>query len=135
MQQLDNFQIEKLLGEGSFGQVYLTTRKGDSKKYATKKLDRKTIDSSDARKYLENEILVLQYLNHPNIVKFIDLKKTTNHYYIMMEYANGGELSKNLEKYMDKYNKAFSEEIVQYLMRQIIDAFKYIHGLKKIKKI
>ena len=42
MQQLDNFQIEKLLGEGSFGQVYLTTRKGDSKKYATKKLDRKT---------------------------------------------------------------------------------------------
>ena len=37
MQQLDNFQIEKLLGEGSFGQVYLTTRKGDSKKYATKK--------------------------------------------------------------------------------------------------
>ena len=134
MQQLDNFQIEKLLGEGSFGQVYLTTRKGDSKKYATKKLDRKTIDSSDARKYLENEIRVLQYLNHPNIVKFIDLKKTTNHYYIMMEYANGGELSKNLEKYMDKYNKAFSEEIVQYLMRQIIDAFKYIHGLKIIHR-
>ena len=29
---------------------------------------------------------------------------------------------------MKKYNTPFSEEIVQYLTRQIIDAFKYIHG-------
>ena len=45
-----------------------------------------------------------------------------------MEYCNGGELSKALEKYQNKYNKPFSQVIVQHLMRQIIDAFKYIHG-------
>lgn len=44
-----------------------------------------------------------------------------------MEYCNGGELYKALEKYMDKYKKPFNQEIVQHLMRQIIDAFKYIH--------
>lgn len=44
-----------------------------------------------------------------------------------MEYCNGGELENALEKYQIKYGKPFSEEIVQYLMRQIISAFKYIH--------
>ena len=70
----------------------------------------------------------MKELNHPNIVKFEEIKKTKNHYYIIMEYCNGGELYKTLEKYMDKNKKPFNQEIVQHLMRQIIEAFKYIHG-------
>ena len=126
--------MEKLLGEGSFGKVHLTKKEGDSKKYATKELDREEIDSSEAKKYLINEIRILQSLNHPNIVKFVDIKKTKKHYYIMMEFCNGGELSKNLEKYMMKNGTAFPEELVQHFMRQIIDAFKYIHGKKIIHR-
>ena len=126
--KIGSFETEKLLGEGSFGKVYLTKREGDPNKYATKMLDRKVIDSSEAKKYLVNELKILSYLEHPNIVKFIDLKKTKKHYFIMMEFCNGGELSKALEKYMIKNGKAFPEEIVQHIMRQIIDAFKYIHG-------
>ena len=134
MMKLGSYTIEKLLGEGSFGKVHLTRKEGDSKKYATKELDREEIDSSEAKKYLINEIRILQSLNHPNIVKFVDIKKTKNHYYIMMEFCNGGELSKNLEKYMMKNGTAFPEELVQHFMRQIIDAFKYIHGKKIIHR-
>ena len=132
--KLGSYTIEKLLGEGSFGKVHLTRKEGDSKKYATKELDREEIDSSEAKKYLINEIRILQSLNHPNIVKFVDIKKTKKHYYIMMEFCNGGELSKNLEKYMMKNGTAFPEELVQHFMRQIIDAFKYIHGKKIIHR-
>ena len=134
MIKLGSYTIEKLLGEGSFGKVHLTKKEGDSKKYATKELDREEIDSSEAKKYLINEIRILQSLNHPNIVKFVDIKKTKKHYYIMMEFCNGGELSKNLEKYMIKNGTAFPEELVQHFMRQIIDAFKYIHGKKIIHR-
>ena len=134
MMKLGSYTIEKLLGEGSFGKVHLTRKEGDSKKYATKELDREEIDSSEAKKYLINEIRILQSLNHPNIVKFVDIKKTKKHYYIMMEFCNGGELSKNLEKYMIKNGTAFPEELVQHFMRQIIDAFKYIHGKKIIHR-
>ena len=45
-----------------------------------------------------------------------------------MEYVNGGELSKYLKLYKQKYQKAFPEEIVQHLMRQIVDALVYIHN-------
>ena len=35
---VDNLNLEKCLGKGAFGEVYLTTKKGDDKKkYATKK--------------------------------------------------------------------------------------------------
>ena len=50
-----------------------------------------------------------------------------------MEFCDGG-LDEALEKYQEKYGKPFSEEIVQYLMRQIMDAFKYIHSKRVIHR-
>jgi serine/threonine protein kinase len=126
--------LEKCLGKGAFGEVYLTSRKGDDKKYATKKIDREEVEKGEGIKYLKNEIIILQYLRHPNIVRFEEVKKTKKHYYIVMEFCNGGELSKALEKYIEKYGKPFSEEIVQHLMRQIIDAFKFMHERKIIHR-
>ena len=40
--------------------------------------------------------------------------------YIIAEYCNGGNLKECLEKNLEVNYKALSEEIVQYLMRQII---------------
>ena len=51
-----------------------------------------------------------------------------------MEFCNGGNLDKVLEKYKEKFGRPFSEEIVQHLMRQIIDGFKYIHSNKAIHR-
>jgi serine/threonine protein kinase len=132
---IDNLILEKCVGKGSFGEVYITSIKGDDKrKLATKKLERDQIEGTEAIKYLTNEIKILHKLNHPNIAKFESVKKTKKHFYIVMEYCNGGELSKALEKYQEKYGKPFSQEIVQHFMRQIIDAFKYIHSNKIIHR-
>ena len=80
--------------------------------------------------YLKNNIIILKKLNHPNIIKFETIKKTKNYFYIVLEYCNGGKLFDALQLYKKKYVYPFSEEIIQYLMRQIIGAFKYIHGKK-----
>ena len=133
--KLENYELDKFLGKGAFGEVYLTTKKGEDKKFATKKLDRAEMEKEeDAMKYLRNEIVILQYLEHPNIVKFEEVKKTKKHFYIITEYCNGGDLTGALEKYQEKYGKPFPEEIVQHLMKQIISAFKYLHSLKIIHR-
>ena len=133
--EVDQYILEECLGKGSFGEVYLTKMKNDDKKIlATKKLERKQIEGTEALKYLKNEIQILQKLDHPNIVKFESIKKTKEHFFIIMEYCNGGELSKALKQYKKKYGNPFSEEIVQHFMRQIIGAFKYIHGKKIIHR-
>ena len=134
MIKLDDYILRKSLGKTSLAELYLTTKQNDPKKYLTKVYSRENIDNSDIKKHLGNEMIILQYLNHPNIVKFQEVKKTKKHYYLIYEYCNGGDLSQALENYIKKYGKPFPEEIVQYLMRQIIDAFKYIHEKKVIHR-
>ena len=125
---LDDYSLDKSLGKGAFGEVFLTTQKGSNKLFATKKIERNSAEKDDMVKYFINEVQILKELDHPNIAKFQCIKKTKNHYYIIMEYCNGGELYKTLQKYMEKNNnKPFTQEIVQHLMRQIVNAFKYIH--------
>ena len=46
-----------------------------------------------------------------------------------MEYYNNNNLSDNLVKYMDAYKKPFDENIVQYLMKQIVSGLKYLHDI------
>ena len=124
---LDNYSLEKNIGKGAFGEVFLTTKKGTSKLFAAKQIDKEFFDNQTTKKYLLNEVYILKELNHPNIVHFETLKKTKQNIYIIMEYCNGGELSKALEDHIEKTGKPFSQEVVQHLMKQIISAFKYIH--------
>ena len=134
MKAIEDLTLIKLLGKGSFGEVYLSNKKGTNKYYATKQIPRKIMDKPSLKKYFDNEIEILRRLKHPNIVQLEEIKNTANNYYIVMEYINGGGLSDCLKKYMEKNGKPFSEEIVQHLMKQIIDALYYIHSLKIIHR-
>ena len=132
--QLEEYTLFKQLGKGSFGEVFLTTKRGSTELFATKKMDRAYADSPSVKKYFKNEISILKEVNHPNIVKLADLKQTKTHYYIIMEYCNGGSLTECLDRYKKLHGKPFTEEIVQYLMRQIVDALKYLHNRKIIHR-
>ena len=120
--QLDEYTLTKVLGKGTFGDVLLTKKKGSNLLYATKRIDRELAEHPQYCKYFVNEVSILRNICHNNIVKVEDLKKTKNHYYIIMEFCNGGSLKENLDKYKKKYNKPFSEKIVQHIMRQIANA-------------
>ena len=125
--KIGNLTLLKLIGKGTMGEVYLSNKKDSKEFYATKKIDKKNADRPGVKKYFINEITILQTLKHNKIVRLIDLKQTPSHYYIVMEYCNGGSLLSCLRKYIEKYKKPFSEEIVQYLMRQVVRGLKYIH--------
>ena len=125
---IDDLTLLKCLGKGSYGEVFLTTKEGESGLFATKKMNRDYADQPQVSKYLKNEIEILKQLNHKNIVKLADVKVTKSHYYLVMEYCNGGSLSECLKKYQKKNGEPFTEEIVQHLMRQIIEGMKYIHN-------
>ena len=122
---IDDFILLKLLRKNAYGEVYLSTKKGSNEYFIIKKINRLKVDKPNTTKNLDHERRILKVLNHQNICKLKDYKKGE---YLVMEYVNGGCLSDCLKKYQKIYNSSFSEDIVQHLMRQIIDAFKYIHG-------
>ena len=127
---IDDYTLIKQIGSGQLGKTYLTSKKGLETKYATKVYERRIYSYSFERELLLNEITILKEVYHPNIIKLIDLKKSTKFYFLIFEYCNGGTLQDFLEQYQKKYNKAPSEEKVEYIMRQIIHVIKYLHNKK-----
>ena len=133
--RIQDITLLNVLGKGSFGTVYLSKKDGKNCYFATKQIDRTMADKPNFQKYFRNELNILRSLKHINIVHLEDVKFDNKYYYIVMEYINGGSLSDCLQKYKNKHNgKAFSEEIVQYLMKQIVGAIKYVHSQKIIHR-
>jgi len=132
--QLDDYILTKSLGKGSFGEVFLTSKKNSNILYATKRLDRAFSEKPQIMKNLTKEISILKAIRHPNIIKLIELKKTKNHIYLITEFCNGGSLSACLMKYINTHYKPFTEKIVQYIMKQIVNALCFLHSKKIIHR-
>ena len=132
--KVGEFTLKERLGKGSFGEVFIATKTGSKELYAAKRLDREKSEKPKNYKRLTYEINILKAIKHPNIVQLIDIKKTKSYYYIITEFCNGGSLSYCLRNYIEKYQIPFPEEIVQYLMRQIVDAIYYLHSNKIIHR-
>ena len=131
---VDDLILTKSLGKGSFGEVFLTQKNNSNEFYAAKRLDRAFSEKPENMKRLTKEISILKAISHPNIVKLIELKKTKTHIYIVTEYCNGGSLSSCLKKYMTAHHKPFPEEVVQYIMRQVVNALSFLHSKKIVHR-
>ena len=127
MQQIGDLILGDRLGGGSYGVVLLSKNIDSNILYATKKILKP--QNAKGKEYLQTEINIMNDLNHENVIKLIELKMDNNYYYLVMEFANGGDLGGCLQKYIKKNGgRGFPEEIVQYLMRQIVGAVEYIHS-------
>lgn len=67
--RLDQYRINKTLGEGSFGKVKLATHKVTGQEVALKIISRRKLISRDMQGRVEREISYLQLLRHPHIIK------------------------------------------------------------------
>ena len=133
MKKIDDYTLISKTQQESFWKIYLTSKEGTETKYVTKVIKKEKIWNND-RKYIDGEISILKDINHPNLVKLIEVKENAEYIYIIFEYCNGGDLQSFLDKYVKENNKGLSEEIVQYIMKQLIDAFKYLHNKRIIHR-
>ena len=130
-----NYELNQSIGRGYFGNIYMGNLKDDkNNKFIIERINREKIEKDNSFQYFINDITNLKSLNHSNIIKLIETVKTKKHYYTIKEYCNGGNLTTAIEKYTKKNGNSFSEEVVQNIMRQLIDAIKYIHENKIIAR-
>jgi serine/threonine protein kinase len=103
-----------ILGRGSFSVIYKGTRISDNTPVAVKKIDRIISQS-----YLKNEVTLMKSLNHPNIVKLYDVINDNGKIYMILEYCNGGDLSKYIRKRKTCYDNKYFQEI--------LDGMRYLY--------
>jgi len=88
---VDNYILQRIIGQGQFGKVYKGYEKVSNRDVAVKAISRKALKGK-FYELLENEIRVLRHCDNININKLYDIKKTANNIYLMLEYCNDGDL-------------------------------------------
>lgn len=86
------YNIDKVLGAGSFGKVYLAENKKDPSIQIAIKVIKKTGLDEDDLNSLRREVQILQEVDHPNIVKYFETYDDKKHLYLCTELCTGGEL-------------------------------------------
>ncbi len=114
------YKIEKLLGEGAMGRVYLCRNIELGNLWAVKH-----IYNSDKKVYLLAEIEILKKLNHISLPKIVDIIEDETGTYIVESFIEGVNLRKKLIN-----EGPFDEELVVDWGKQICEALKYLHNMK-----
>ena len=126
---VEDLTLTRKINTDIFYDSYLSSKNGDDREYITKVAEKSTL-KTNYNNYLNNEISILLDTNHPNILKLFEIKENNNKIFIVEEY-----FSDSLEDFFKRNNIEYlSEEIVQYIMRQIIEAIKYLHNKKIIHR-
>jgi NIMA (never in mitosis gene a)-related kinase len=105
-EEFEKYRKIKLLGEGSFGKAFLIERVSDGLMCVMKVIDIGRMSESEKKETLQ-EAKIIEHLQHPNIVKFIETFKTKKgKLCIVMDYADGGDIG---QKIKDQRGKPFCE--------------------------
>lgn len=120
---LQFYDIIKVIGEGSFGKVFLGVQKLTNRLVAIKRLNKSNCKNETARKKIICEMNIQQKLNrHPNIVKLLEVVENHDFIYFVMEYATNGDLLEHMKK-----KKRLKENEAQKLFSEIALGVQYIH--------
>ena len=135
------YEIQAILGQGGYGITYLATQTMLSRQVAIKEFFMKdyceragegaevTMGTHGSREMVlryrekfKKEAATLARLNHPNIVRVIDMFEENNTYYYVMEYADGPSLRQIIKARV----KLPTDEALA-MIKQVADAVSYLH--------
>jgi mitogen-activated protein kinase kinase kinase len=118
-----------LIGQGSFGSVYLGLNYFTGELMAVKQVEipKEDVNTQSERKNmlieaLDHEISFLKDLNHPHIVRYLGSITDDNFFNIFLEYIPGGSIHSNLKTW-----GSFPEPVIKSYLRQILEGLEYLH--------
>lgn len=119
------------LGVGAFGEVYLATKrnkenvKGENgEKVAIKKIDKQYTDQESFQREMNALLDIREFGGHPNICGLQEHFNLGEHYYLVLDLIEGGELFDNLMS-----NGGYSEADAARLVREVASALAFLHGI------
>ena len=121
--ELNDFQIIKVLGRGTFGKVCLVQYKPTKEYFAMKSLKKDVLLDMDQVQSTILEKKILQSLDHPFLVGMIFCFQTEERIYFIMPFIRGGELFQHL-----RTEKFFKEDKARFYAASMGLALDYLHN-------
>ncbi|WP_156035397.1 serine/threonine-protein kinase [Microbulbifer sp. HZ11] len=112
----NRFVIQRLIGRGGYGSVYLATDEQLGIEVALKLLDRQAGVS------LRREVLLARKISHPNVVRLHDIFESEHGYFYTMDYIPGESLATKLDR-----EKRLKPQVVVSLAHCLLDALDQAH--------
>eukprot|EP01012_Entosiphon_sulcatum_P017949 TRINITY_DN226_c0_g1_i1.p1 TRINITY_DN226_c0_g1~~TRINITY_DN226_c0_g1_i1.p1 ORF type:complete len:495 (-),score=82.31 TRINITY_DN226_c0_g1_i1:8-1492(-) len=123
----------KCIGKGSFGQALIVTDQHEQV-FVCKEINLIQIPARD-RRSAENEVKLMQTLDHPYIVKLVEAFNTPEKMYIIMEFADGGDLQGYVRDHKRRNGwKPLPEEQVLLWFVQLCLALDYLHNKRVLHR-
>jgi serine/threonine protein kinase len=113
----------QLLGEGSFGRVYLVKRISSGKLYAMKVLSKDKILKQNLTKYAYTEKNVQSSIKHPFIVRLHCSFQTARHLFMLFDYCPGGDLAHVLQ-----HERVFTVARARLYLAEVLLALQELHN-------
>ena len=115
-----DFELQRKLGDGAFGQVWRARHKLSSCMYAVKQVQKtKVMRILDQFK---REVEIMYMLDHPHLVKLFGHFEDEKFFYLILELVEGGNLFQKLSR-----EKILTERNAAQVFREIILAVEYLH--------
>ena len=123
---MDDFELVKVLGRGSFGKVIAARKRGGpdhGAMYAVKILNKKVIEEREQIEHTQAEREILESIDHPFLVGLKYAFQTPTKLYMVLPMYNGGELFTILKR-----ERRFSEERTRFYAAEIAAGLGHLHA-------
>ena len=93
---IEGYRLVQLVGKGGMGEVHQAVQLSLGRTVAVKLLRQELASDEQFVARFEKEAAALAALRHPNIVSIVDRGRTTNTYFLVMEYVDGQSLRERM---------------------------------------
>ncbi len=120
--RIGKFELQRLLGQGSMGEVYLALDPGLGRQVALKTILQGNAFGSEGAARFEREAKAMAALNHPGIVTLFDFGEDAGTRYLVMEYLEGEDLAALIER------REPGKAVLLEALAQACEGLAYAHG-------
>eukprot|EP00941_MAST-03F_sp_MAST-3F-sp1_P005965 g5965.t1 len=121
---VDDFELLKVIGKGSFGKVFLVRHHRSQNIYAMKVLKKSMVKRRKQVEHTRAERRIMGSISHPFIVKLRYAFQSKGNLYLVTDYMMGGELFFHLKRV-----RIFNEERTRFYAAELVSAIRHLHSL------
>lgn len=120
--KVGNYQMMERIGKGGFGSVYRGLNCLNGMTVAVKRVDLRALSRNELDD-VEMEFKLLEYLSHPNIVRYYANIRCGGYLHIILEYCENGALTSLLSKFGGRPPEA----LIAHYISDVLTGLAYLH--------